>query len=1230
MTEQSERDLLDLARAAEERAQKWASAAAQKDVDPAAARLAGVLQDPNGLEFTLGFVDGVLRPESGFVAGANLAAIAPLAPHFLPPALRGAIRTGGVLAPVVPGVVVPIARRVMRQMVGHLVIDADPAKLTTRLAQLRASGSELNLNLLGEAVLGDAEATRRRDGIRALIQRDDVDYVSVKVSAIAARLSLWAFEEAVERVAADLLPLFTAAAANDTFINLDMEEYHDLDLTVAVFTRVLDRPEFARSRAGIVLQAYLPDALGAMERLQTWAAARIADGGTPIRVRLVKGANLPMERIEAEMSGWSSAPYDIKQDTDANYKRVLLWALTPERTRAVTLGVAGHNLFDVAFAHEVALDRGVTDAVEIEMLLGMAAAEVSVIQEEFGRPIRLYTPVVSVAEFDAAIGYLVRRLEEAASPENFMSVLGTIGTDEIAFERERERFAVAIRQLRAERTHLPEPRRRQNRETEWSLVDVVPEVTGALTRPAPEPDEDEAGMTQQVLDLAARRTPESPFDTTRVFDSSTIPPAPATTYGVPGFANTPNTDPALAANRAWGSRILARAAESEIGNDTLAAAAVTTPERLDEIIATVTRAGAAWGAVPAAERSELLVRAGYALAANRDRLLEVMASEGGKTLAEGDPEVSEAIDFANYYAATARELDTVRGARFVPPELIVVVSPWNFPVAIPAGGVLSALAAGAGVILKPAPQTRRSAAVLVEALWEAGIPRDLLVLADVPESRSEDVSENLGRRLITSTAVDHVILTGSSETAELFRSWNPELPLLAETSGKNAIIVMPSADLDLAVRDVVQSAFGHAGQKCSAASLVIVVGSVARSRRFHRQLLDAASSVRVGSALVPDTEMGPLIDPPSDALRYGLTELADSETWLLEPRALDDTGKLWTPGIRAGVRLGAVAHRTEFFGPSLGIMRAHSLPEAVRYVNEVGFGLTSGLHTLETDDIAEWVDTIEAGNLYVNRTITGAIVQRQPFGGWKRSVVGTGTKPGGPNYLLGLGTWRSEAGSSSSTLHLRGLDARIRGLIEAAQPSLGFEEFDLLRRGALSDAIAWGHRYGVVQDATGLAAERNLLRYRTVPVAIRATAGTGLEETLRVIAAALAAHTRPVVSLAEGLPAAVRMQLAQIEVAVSVETDAEWIESVRHQRAESPEALGRVRLLGPGREALRTALAGAFDGDISLAIYAGEVTGSGRIELLPFLREQAIAITNHRFGTVTDWTGDIESLKERD
>lgn len=1124
----------------------WLTEASKVPVDASAEQLAGVLKDPNGLDFTVGFVDGVVRPEDLQVAARNLAALAPKVPAFLPWYMRSAVRLGGTMAPVLPQVVIPVARRVLREMVGHLIVDATDAKLGPAIAKIRKDGIKLNVNLLGEAVLGEHEASRRLEGTHALLSRPDVDYVSIKVSSTVAPHSAWAFDEAVEHVVEKLTPLFTRAASfagggqRAKFINLDMEEYKDLDMTIAVFTRILDKPEFKDLEAGIVLQAYLPDALSAMIRLQDWAAARRADGGAAIKVRVVKGANLPMEQVEASLHDWPLATWNTKQDSDTNYKRVINYSLHPDRIRNIRIGVAGHNLFDIAFAWLMAKQRGVESGIEFEMLLGMAQGQAEAVKKDVGS-LLLYTPVVHPAEFDVAIAYLIRRLEEGASQDNFMSAVFELSENESLFEREKQRFLASLAKLDDE---VPPPNRRQNRA------------------------------------LPAAPLPHDSFE------------------------NTADTDPSLPANRDWGRAILGRVGTSTLGNAAVEAATINDAATLNAVIETAVEKGKAWGALSGAERAEILHRAGDVLEARRADLLEVMASETGKTIDQGDPEVSEAVDFAHYYAESARKLDDVDGATFVPAKLTVVTPPWNFPVAIPAGSTLAALAAGSAVVIKPAKQARRSGAVMIEALWEAGVPRDVLTMVQLGE-------RELGQQLISHPAVDRVILTGGYETAELFRSFRKDLPLLAETSGKNAIIVTPSADLDLAAKDVAYSAFGHAGQKCSAASLVILVGSVAKSKRFHNQLVDAVTSLKVGYPEDPASQMGPIIEPANGKLLNALTTLGEGESWAVEPRKLDETGKLWSPGVRSGVRRGSYFHLTEFFGPVLGVMTADTLEEAIAIQNQIDYGLTAGLHSLNTEELGLWLDTMQAGNLYVNRGITGAIVQRQPFGGWKKSAVGAGTKAGGPNYLVGLGEWTTKASTAAGTPDSAPAHSGVRRIEDAAKGFLAADELAPLQRALASDALAWAKEFGTAKDVSGLSAERNIFRYRALPVTVRLSAGEPLADLVRTIAAGVLAGSALTVSSAVELPAQLRAVLSGLGIVSTVEDDADWLASAGRLANAGKLSGARIRLIGGDAKALAEATGGRPD----LAVYLHPVTEAGRVELLPFLHEQAISITAHRFGT---------------
>lgn len=482
-------------------------------------------------------------------------------------------------------------------------------------------------------------------------------------------------------------------------------------------------------------------------------------------------------------------------------------------------------------------------------------------------------------------------------------------------------------------------------------------------------------------------------------------------------------------------------------------------------------ASASWGSRTPSDRSLVLRRVAEELAQRRASLIAVMAHEASKTVNEGDVEVSEAIDFASYYADRALDLTSIAGSRFEPLGVVVVVPPWNFPLAIPLGGVLAALAAGNSVILKPAPETPSTALAAAEACWAAGVPADALQYL-----RCEDGP--VGEALIGHQQVGGIVLTGSTETAELFRRIAPWTPLFAETSGKNAIVVMPDADLDLAVGDIVRSAFGHAGQKCSAASLAILVGDVASSARFRRQLADATRSLAVGAAQDPASVVGPLIGAPTEKLQRALTRLDPGESWLVQPRCLDESLNLWSPGIRDGVRPGSWFHCTECFGPVLGLIAVDELDEAIDVQNATPFGLTGGIHSLNDAHVARWSERARVGNASVNRGITGAIVQRQPFGGWKGSVVGPGAKAGGPNYVAQLGRWRDDGSYDGP-----------------------------------SDAEWWRSHFGIEQDPSALFCESNVFRYRPIiPFPVRLADGADPTDVERVLAAIAVVGSRADVS----------------------------------------------------------------------------------------------------------------------
>ena len=1068
MTQSSSSDLHFAEQVADRAAQLLAAAlASQTRPERAeAAKLGRLMNDANGKAFTFAMVDEVFRSNNPAVSARRWRRLLKKfgTPAYLPPVDRLLMRAAAFGSLLLPRFVMDAVSRRMRTDSARVILPGEPAPLHSYLASRSAQGFRINLNHLGEAVLGEQEAQHRLDAVLAHLADPAVSYISVKISAIFSQISLIAWDHTLAIITDRLRLLFRSAAALSKFVNLDMEEYRDLHLTIAAFRSVLDEPEFHSLSAGIVLQAYLPDSFKALTELTSWARQRVASGGAPIKVLLVKGANLAMESVEAELHGWHPAPYPSKADTDANFRRLLAFAVQPENAAAVRLGVASHNLFDVALALTLRDHFKVSHLVEIEMLEGMANHQARAVRDAAGA-LLLYAPAVRHDDFPSAMAYLVRRLDENTAPENFLRDMFAMRPDSPEWHHQRSRF-----------------------------------IQGWLDR-------------HSVSSTPRRLTPA-------------LDPARSSS-----FENEPDTDWTQPDNRAALTLALKSASQPALH---------PLPD-LESMLQAAAAAQPAWDALGTDARAAILNRAADVMHAQRFTALATLQSNGKKAVADADSEVSEAIDFARYYARTA---STPHGVTARPLGIVAVVSPWNFPYAIPAGGVLAALMAGNAVILKPARTTAQTAFLLASQLWEAGVPRDLLHFFPCDGLT--------GKALLSDARIASVILTGGYDTARMFQQWRPSLPLFAETSGKNALVITAQADRDLAIKDLVRSAFGHSGQKCSAASLAILEAEVYDDPAFRRQLLDAAASLHAGPASDLHAVATPLVSPPGPDLLRALTSLDIGESWLLQPRQYADDPCAWSPGVKLGVQPDSWFHRTECFGPVLGLMRASSLEHATALQNATDFGLTAGLHSLDPAEITWWRDHALAGNLYINRPITGAIVQRQPFGGWKKSCVGPGPKAGGPNYVLAF--------ASLSDLNPDSPDD-------------------------YSDA--WASHFAVEHDPSNLRAESNIFRYRPsrgVILRLESPDPTAIHRARR---AATITSVPLTISIA------------------SEESDDDFI-------ARLPSLAASAEFLRTTTTPSDAILHAAHS--LGLNWIHAPFLASGRIELTRWLREQSISSTIHRYG----------------
>lgn len=1108
-------------------------------------------------------------------------------PRFFSPldqALLGGFQAfGGWL----PTVTVPLVKAHLQHETANVVLPAEPDLLHEHLAARRKQGVRMNLNFLGEALLGEEEAQHRLNKYLETLNSPEVEVMSVKISTIYSQILPIAKEHTLHQLCQRMERLYRQAAHGTftrpdgtvvpKFIYLDMEEYRDLPLTAEVFMRTLSRPSLTQVSGGIALQAYIPDSFAMQQRITAWARKRVAQGGAPVTIRIVKGANMEMERIDAALHDWPQAPFRSKAQTDANYKRMLQFALRPEHLAAVHVGIASHNLFDVAYGLILAHASGAGDRVQFEMLEGMANHQRRALLERTDR-LLLYAPACRKEEFLNAIGYLIRRLDENTGPENFLGHAFRLKVGSTDWKLLEQGFRDAFR------TPLSSiPQRRQNRleetkqspraEMPWSLFENEPDTDWALPH--------HFDWAQSIV----QRDPGK--------RSGQVLPVVVAGYEVSDRVTKPCLNPSRP-------------------GEVLCHYALATSADVEAAVTCAQEDADGWRSRSVDQRSLILGQVAEELRQARADLLWASLQNGGKLFTESDPEVSEAIDFVEFYRSTARRFFQLDSVEAKPAGVVVVVPPWNFPIAIPCGGIAAALAAGNTVILKPASDAVLVAWELCQCFWRAGISQKTLQFLPCPGSGA-------GSELVSHPSVSVVILTGGTETALKMLKQKPTLHLSAETGGKNATIITALSDHELAIKHVVHSAFSHGGQKCSATSLLLLEAEIYDDPNFKRMLCDAVQSLHVGSAYELHSRLAPLIHAPAGALEEALKTLEPGESWAVMPQQVGSNPNLWSPGVKYGVQPGSFTHHTEFFGPLLGVMRFETLADAIEIVNATGYGLTSAIHSLDDREIEAWKEGIQAGNLYINRGTTGAIVLRQPFGGMGLSSVGPGLKAGGPNYVAGLMKF-SDKPSPAIPLASEIVDpdlVAVASHLDVANPN----DAKLIRVLVSYDA-AWREEFSQEHDHFKLLGQDNVRRYRPFrEISVRIMPQDSRWDRIARLAAAHLTGANVVASFAPSCPVDWQSEISHFTQ--------NWPEPIEICTESDEELLARI----DGNRQVRLRFAAQDRVPLLLRQYAAKtgiyladvpVSSEGLVELLCYLSEQSISYDYHRYGNL-----GIRSNEER-
>jgi RHH-type proline utilization regulon transcriptional repressor/proline dehydrogenase/delta 1-pyrroline-5-carboxylate dehydrogenase len=940
--------------------------------------LAGTLDDPFVRVQLFRFIDALPSLKTPESVRRHLAEYLAEAGRRVPWWLRVAIRqapAGSIRA----GWLAAAARGAAGVMARRFIAGATPAEAMQTVLALRRRKLAFTADLLGEAVISETEADTYQqtclDLIRGLaeplaacpeIPLIDSDQsgpiprvnLSLKLSSLTAHFEPIHAEASIEHAAGRLRPILAEARKLGAYIHVDMEQYAYRALSYELFCRVLAEPEFRDwPHVGIVVQTYQGDAGSELRMLLDWVERR----GTPITIRLVKGAYWDYEVLTARRLGWPETVFTEKWQSDACFEECTHFLLA--HAEALRPAFGSHNIRSLAHAIAAAEALGLPPAAyELQTLFGMGDLIQRALVER-GHRVRVYTPYGAVLP---GMAYLVRRLLENTSNESFLKARFTahVQVDDLLRDPE-EIGAMLIRTRRSK----PEP------SAALEPAELPP------FRNEPPTDfaraENREAMRRALAEVRLQLGKRYPL----VIRGAEIDTAPRM-----GDSVNPSES-----SRVVGQVSMANAVEAEAA------------------VAAAQEASASWAATPAHRRAAILTKAAAILRARRFQLAAWEVYECGKPWAEADADIAESIDFCEFYAremlglARPRRRDVPGEANYtehLPRGVAVVIPPWNFPMAIPCGMTTAALVTGNTVILKPSVQAPVICWHLTSALREAGIPPGVLNYLPGP-------GREVGQTLVNHSGVHVIAFTGSRDVGLLINRQAAEAKpgqthvkrVLAEMGGKNAIVIDEDADLDEAVVGVIHSAFGYSGQKCSACSRVVVLAGIYDT--FAARLVEAARAVKVGPADDPETLVGPLIDAEARRRVLEYQRLAASEGRVLfqaDVAALADRGYFVGPMIVADVPSSARIAQEEIFGPVLAVIKARDLDDALEIANGTEYALTGGFYSRSPAHIERVQRDFRIGNLYINRGITGALVDRQPFGGFKLS--GIGTKAGGPDYLL--------------------------------------------------------------------------------------------------------------------------------------------------------------------------------------------------------------------------------------
>ncbi|MFA6119473.1 MAG: proline dehydrogenase family protein [Parachlamydiales bacterium] len=1019
--------------------------------------------------------------------------------------------------------------------------------------------------ILQNKIFGEKSLDKSIRNIINLITKHEISSFCINLSSLTSQLSIPFNNLAKIQIEENLIKIFKAlqntakknkSIQKEKLIILDFEEHSNLDLALEIFEKIIFLDDFLNLPIGFTLKSYFPESYEIQKKLTELAKKRKEKNGACISIRITKGIHLNLELINSSKNNWPSPTYNSKIETDANFKRMINFGSKPENAKAANIIISTSNIFDIAYSLLLLKENNLEEEMFFEIIDSKTTSPViSTLKRLINKNLILFCPIVFKKDQEILTAYLLQRINDFINPENFISQQENLFPGTKNWDEQIDNFKQSFKEI----PNLISDRKfKQN------------------------------------------RTITSDFLVSNSFD------------------NDPITDFSIKENIEWAQNIIEKAKQiiiedvplvingKEVKDTSIATKILSNQNKynyfladdlnLQKAIESAKEYEKKWQGVSIGKKYDILSKASSLLKKRRAFFIKNLILDIEKNLAQSDLEVSDAIDSIEYQIKNFINTFSNKDIDFKPKGTIVVIPAWGFPLSVSATAITSALIAGNVVILKPLEESVLVCYQFASLLWEAGVPKECLQFVNCPNKLFE-------KNLISDPRINSVIISTSAENAKKLTKMRGGLELLAASGGINTIIVTAISDKDLAIENIIDSAFSYSGQKLSSASVLILEKEVYDDEEFRYKLKEAAENLITDTSFNLNATITPLIKDPKEDLKTALCTLDKNEWWLVKPKQDENNSRLFSCGVKFGVTLDSFTKNHELYGPVLSVMRANNLDHAIELANKSKFGLSAGLQSLDSREHVKWINSIQAGNYYINTKLTETKIKRQPFGGYKESSFGSGYKLAGPNYNLNFLTLTQ----ISLPKEKQPVNDWVNSLTSFLEKiDLSAEELGLWYASVANYAYSWKKLKQDI-DSCKLLGQDNFLRY--VPrknITFRLTSNYLALDALRVCAAALTCSTPIEISWSTSKQIEEFNWIDLLPVLTNIEeSEDEFLSRVKLGKIK------RVRLTNPASKELKKAAAQS-----ACCIIDSPILANGRFELLHYIKEINITYDYHRYGNL--------------